>query len=106
MSTSGVKIQMNDPALAKLLSGPESAVAKQLAKMCVQIDRRAKQLCPVDTGRLRSSISWAIVPDGRSIAGVVGTDVEYAPYVEFGTVKMDAQPFLRPAFYAVTGRGM
>lgn len=25
---------------------------------------------------------------------VVGTNVEYAPYVEFGTSKMDAQPFL------------
>ena len=27
----------------------------------------------------------------------VGTNVEYAPYQELGTVKMDARPFLRPA---------
>ena len=29
--------------------------------------------------------------------GKVGTDVTYAPYVEFGTIKMPAQPFLFPA---------
>jgi hypothetical protein len=28
---------------------------------------------------------------------VVGTNVEYAVYVEFGTSKMAAQPYLRPA---------
>lgn len=28
---------------------------------------------------------------------VVGTDVEYSVYVEFGTSRMSAQPYLRPA---------
>ena len=28
---------------------------------------------------------------------IVGTNVEYAPYVEFGTRHMSAQPYLRPA---------
>lgn len=28
----------------------------------------------------------------------VGTNVQYAPYQELGTAKMDARPFLRPAF--------
>jgi len=28
----------------------------------------------------------------------IGTDVEYAPYVEFGTKRQAAQPYLRPAF--------
>lgn len=27
----------------------------------------------------------------------VGTNVEYAPYVEYGTRRMGAQPYLRPA---------
>lgn len=34
---------------------------------------------------------------GDSPEYVVGTNVEYAPYVEFGTSKMSAQPYLRPA---------
>ncbi|MEE9401255.1 MAG: HK97-gp10 family putative phage morphogenesis protein [Dehalococcoidia bacterium] len=28
----------------------------------------------------------------------IGTNVEYGPYVEFGTSKMAARPYLRPAF--------
>lgn len=55
----------------------------------------AARLCPVDTGRLRASISHAVVPEEK--AAYIGTNVEYAPYVEFGTVKTRAQPFLRPA---------
>ena len=31
---------------------------------------------------------------------VVGTNVEYSVYVEFGTSKMEAQPYLRPAIEA------
>ena len=36
--------------------------------------------------------------DDGEITVYVGTNVEYAPYNELGTVKMDARPFLRPAF--------
>lgn len=47
----------------------------------------------VDTGRLRGSISHAIDDE----AAYIGTNVEYAPYVELGTYKMAARPFLRNA---------
>lgn len=56
-------------------------------------ESQAKLLCPVDTDRLRGSITYSVqVP-----TVYVGTDVEYAPYVELGTSKMKAQPFLMPA---------
>lgn len=45
------------------------------------------------TYRLRDNITSA--SDGRS--AVVGTDVEYAPYVEYGSRGMHARPFLRNA---------
>jgi HK97 gp10 family phage protein len=35
-------------------------------------------------------------PTEENVA-LVGTAVDYGPHVEFGTKKMDAQPFLRPA---------
>ncbi|MBH8601186.1 HK97-gp10 family putative phage morphogenesis protein [Thermoactinomyces sp. CICC 23799] len=38
---------------------------------------------PIDTGALRDSIDF-IVNDGRKSV-VIGTNIEYAPYVEFGT---------------------
>lgn len=57
------------------------------------VERWAKRLAPVDTGRLRASIRTRLM----YLVGEVFTDVEYAPYQEFGTSKMDAQPFLEPA---------
>lgn len=47
----------------------------------------------IRTGRLRNSIA----NDHDDTAVYVGTNVEYAPYVELGTYKMPARPFLRPA---------
>ena len=49
--------------------------------------------CPVDTGALRNSITS--VADDESTT--IGSNILYAPYVELSTVKMKAQPFLRPA---------
>lgn len=37
---------------------------------------------------------------GQKFEVVVGTNVDYAPFIEFGTSKMVATPFLRPAFEA------
>lgn len=47
----------------------------------------------VDTGRLRGSISHAT----DDTSAYIGTNVEYAPYVELGTRKMAARPFLKNA---------
>lgn len=55
----------------------------------------AKKLAPVDTGNLRNSITHD-VDDGEP-AAYIGTNVEYAPYQELGTVHMVAHPFLKPA---------
>lgn len=57
-------------------------------------ERYAKQYCPVDTGNLRNSIAHAQVSENTE---QIGTTVYYAPYVELGTCKMSARPFLRPA---------
>lgn len=55
----------------------------------------AKSLCPVDTGRLRNSITNQV--DMTDQAVYIGTNVEYAAYVELGTTRMPERPFLRPA---------
>jgi HK97 gp10 family phage protein len=46
----------------------------------------------VDTGRLLNSITHS-VENGDT--AVIGTNVEYAPYVEYGTTKTKARPFLK-----------
>lgn len=51
----------------------------------------------VDTGRLRSSYTYETGSDGQDDVVIVGTDVDYAPPLEFGTSRMAARPHLRPA---------
>ncbi len=51
----------------------------------------------VDTGRLRQSIAVVRVADGHY---KVGTNVQYAPFLEFGTRRMAPRPFMRPALEA------
>lgn len=46
----------------------------------------------VRTGRLRNSISNSYVKDEQT--AYIGTNVEYAPYVEYGTSKMHSRHFL------------
>lgn len=74
-----------------------SALAEQLPIALEEIglvaEGYASLIAPVDTGRLRSSISHATTES----EAIIGTNVDYAPYVELGTSKMNAQPFLRPA---------
>jgi HK97 gp10 family phage protein len=63
------------------------------------VERDAKINAPVDTGRLRSSITSRIAEnDGTTIAAEVGTNVQYAQAVEFGTSRKAARPFMLPAF--------
>lgn len=48
----------------------------------------------VDTGNLRRNIEHGVMGDDTA---VVGTDVKYGKYVEFGTSRMPARPFLKQA---------
>ena len=89
------------------------------------IEGHAKELCPVQTGNLRNSITHALggdsvnggeipVDSDGEVTVYVGTNVQYAPYVELGhnqepgrfvpAIKkrlkashVAAKPFLRPA---------
>lgn len=72
-------------------------VAAHLMQVGLQVETTAKRLCPVDTGRLRSSINTQIGTDADGLLAVIGTDVEYAPHVEYGTSRMAPRSFLRAA---------
>lgn len=85
-----------------------SAIFQGNLKMGIGVTSQAKGLCPVDTGRLRNSITYktsssrgpgipilTVKPKSNEI--FVGTGVSYGPYIEFGTRKQKAQPFIQPA---------
>lgn len=57
-------------------------------------ETRAKALAPVDTGKLRNLIT----SERQGTVGVLTSQAEYSVYVEYGTSKTRAQPFMNPAF--------
>ena len=64
----------------EVLSALEKAIGQGLEAIGLSAEGHAKKETPVDTGRLRNSISHAV--DDK--AAYIGTNVEYAPYVELG----------------------
>lgn len=49
------------------------------------VQRDARILAPVDRGTLRNSITTSINRSGRTVQGLVGSKLAYAPYMELGT---------------------
>lgn len=99
------RFRFDDAGLRELFDSPQGPVGKEITRRTIRVETGAKRLCPVDTGRLRASITHALERDAQGLVGVVGTDVDYAPYVELGTSRAPAQPFLRPALASEVSRG-
>lgn len=79
------------PLIARRL--PEAA-GRVVKKTAFDVEAGAKAVVPVDTGNLKNSIAAEMTGPAEAI---VGTGVEYSVYVELGTVKMAARPYLIPA---------
>jgi len=77
----------------KVIQSVESATRGGLTAAALIVEGAAVLKCPVLSGNLRGSITHKVDKDEAR----VGTNVEYAPYVEMGTRRMSAQPYLRPA---------
>jgi HK97 gp10 family phage protein len=76
----------------------ERQLAQAVMAGSLVVNDEAKGRCPYITGNLRRSIHPELVSHSSERAEVmVGTDVVYAPYVEMGTARRAAKPYLRPA---------
>lgn len=69
--------------------------------LALRVEREARTRAPVDTGRLRNSITHRVYGTSYAIIAEVGTDVEYAVWQEFGTSTVPATRFLGSALQAV-----
>jgi HK97 gp10 family phage protein len=93
------KIEGMEKLLAEL-DGFSENIPRALSKagkfaMAEAIEKPAKKMAPVDTGRLRASIATQTTEQTPQETIVeTGTNVFYAPYIEFGT-----------GIYAVGGDG-
>lgn len=71
---------------------------KAALEQTVQVD--AISMCPVDTGHMQSKIHTELEVTQKGFVatcGINGEDCDYAGFVEYGTSRMSAQPFMRPA---------
>lgn len=124
MAAPGIKVQIdaaiqqfrwNEAGYRELLNGP---ILRNLVRRAIRVESQAKRNASepprsgpgsgsapgrgpaVRTGRLRGSITWRPGKDAVSPFVDIGTAVFYAPFVELGTSRMAARPFLRPALQA------
>lgn len=118
MITSSVESEWNGEDIK--IKG-KKVVNKSAFEIGLVVEGQAKLLCPVQTGRLAGSITTQSISQGSSPTGptkagdviskpadsnevLVGTNVEYAPYIEFGTIRKSAKPYLRPALDLAKGK--
>lgn len=102
MSSDG-STEMGRLAAGLAAAGPMAGAraGQAMEKALAGIQAGAQNRAPVDTGALRNSISREYTRGGHVLRGEVGPTVAYARYVEQGTSRMRAQPYLRPATDAV-----
>ena len=91
MAIGSVKITSH---VKEVIEAKNEAIARALEAIGIQAEGDVAELAPVDTGRLRDSITHEV--DESEEAVYVGTNVEYAAYQEYGTSKMKPHPFLKP----------
>lgn len=88
-------VEIREDNARQIADAIDQALARALEEVGLVAEGYAKKACPVDTGRLRNSITHQVRPSEKSV--YIGTNVEYAPYVELSTSRTKGQPFLRPA---------
>lgn len=93
-------IVFDEAALTQLFDSTEGPIGKELARRAIKVESAAKRGTPVDTGRLRSSMTHELGREGGDLVARIGTNVDYAVHVEFGTRYMAARAMLRNALTA------
>ena len=102
-----VKIFIAENNLGTFKVESERALERALEVIGIQAEKNAKYEVDravydqpespyyVRTGRLRNSITHEVETSEKAV--YVGSNVEYAPYVELGTYRMAPRPFIEPA---------
>jgi hypothetical protein len=80
-----VNLRINDAELKRLMSGPSGPVYRDIVRRTNSVLNAARRNCPVDEGRLRSSLAQETRATSSAVIGRVGTNVKYALYVHEGT---------------------
>ena len=97
----GVRIVSDtfSPKLASALALIRTYVTEAMAEVGAQMMTYSRGICPVRTGYLRSTVFFQITEE---LEADFGAAAPYSLFIEFGTYRMAAQPFIRPAIDAYT----
>lgn len=82
-----------DRDLVKGAAKVEAAAPLVVKKVAFDVERDAKVFAPVDTGHLEGSISTSV----EGLSAEIGPTASYGDFVEAGTSRMHAQPYMGPA---------
>lgn len=96
-----MSVKLDTARLQQLRQELRPRAAAVIAGAAFEVESATKRLAPVDTGALRNSI--AAMQKGE-LLWWVEVGVEYGRFVEFGTSRMRAQPFLVPGVEQVRPR--
>lgn len=88
-----VTTTITDNRIPAIIAAFPGLMEQLVGKTAFDVQDTAQNLCPIDTGYLAGSIT--VTRNG--LRAEVEPAAEYAGYVEFGTYKMAAQPYMRPA---------
>lgn len=83
-------------AIMRAMAKSKPQAQKVMKNAIEETYQRARSSAPVDTGFLKANIITRHSAD----SGEVHSQAGYSGFLEFGTRKMSAQPYMRPAFYA------
>lgn len=95
VKVSGVDILLKD--LDQYSKDVQQGVLKEIRDWSVRTEADAKRDVPVDTGALKSTIRSVVSQNGLTWIVKAGgiNNVDYAPYIEFGTGVGVSQSFLQ-----------
>jgi HK97 gp10 family phage protein len=115
-----MSVTVNTTRLNNIIRNVDGDMADVVATIAFAVERVAKTMAPVETGALKASIYaklkkgghqptqfdgvvYVDLPEPESeLEAIVGPTVEYGIYLELGTSRQSAQPYLTPAVEQIT----
>lgn len=97
--SSQINTRQYERGLRRFFGGMSDDVKRAVDRTRIDVQNEARRRAPVDTGRLRSSIVSRAEGGGRQLGYVVGSNVNYAAAVEYGTAPHVIKPRYKQALY-------
>jgi hypothetical protein len=108
MPAGGVRIEYSSGGIRNLMAAPNGGIVVYMHRQGEKVRNAARRNAPVDTGRLRGSITSEMRRDGNRVTVRIGSNLPYAVYTEEGTGIYAGRGMIRPRrakFLAWQGRG-